>query len=66
VDDQTRPIDTWDGIIADLAYALVAIAAPDDDIRRMLTNAGYALLDKPIVPEWPRRRPARPATTGPA
>jgi hypothetical protein len=49
VDDQTLSTDMWDGIIADLAYALVAIATPDDDIQRMLTNAGHALLDNPAV-----------------
>ena len=32
--------DTWDSIPADLAYALLAVGATDDEVHRMVTNAG--------------------------
>ncbi len=34
------PADEWGSLVADLAYALLAVGASDDDIDHMLTNAG--------------------------
>lgn len=41
--------DAWDSIVADLAYALLALGAPADDVDDMLTNAGGAHRGKPLT-----------------